>query len=857
MNGKSLNPKRIAKVLFAALVLTAMVALFAVACGSRVQPYVPYRSDFNAMKGDLIYNSLDDDVKVLPNGDLRVVEHIDMELNARQGKGNKTKPWRQLYQRYTLNRTDRAKGPLSDIIDVSVKNASNGQEYAHGTSGDITDPNWDKSHANQWYAEDVGGEKGTDHTPYLPVAMNDDQYVQSLGSAATSGATAGNKTGATAGTQAGDKDTIEIGWNIPSTDYASSIKFDIDMTFKDVVQVYDDVAYLKWEPVGKTNGAPIRNFDATVTFPNGVEENDTKEWLHYDGNGSVYPNPDGTLSADAYQVVPGRHIDLVTIYPSSVMGQVRHRLHGTQKQKVIDQERDEEKSSDINSPQEPREHCDIYLPFIILEVVVMIVGVAFVVYTNRKGSYHGPVDYYRDIPKISASAAAQFLDEMQGAQGDWKLDSRQLAATMLSLQSKKAIAIYPGESQWYAGIDWAHVTDEEIGDRMRRGAAGEFDGQPVGVIGKPYARHSSDPSRKEPLDKRLGKQKGGLVDTVRKTTGIGGRKKTSTIVLLVEVPKGTKGTNAAYNAANVANAPSVTNAPDCASNSNDSVVGTLTSPEIALMKLLQAMGQRLGSDVFDFEDVHDKLSNWSEGASRESNFDHKVEAEYHAMKLTGTSTVYTAFEGILLAAGVLGFIYLYMIFMGNPLTAIRLFGPEAVYLHGDIVRMLRIFLPVAFVLIVEILLLQKVMLTGKGNTLAAQLLGLRKYLLDFGDFKGSEPQDLKLWDQYLIYATAFGISDKLTDDMTKLWPQLGDGNWLDSNASESLLYWPLYPASHDVQGYSNVDLNLGSLADLGGQLSSGFSSMDSSFSSAGGFGGGGGSFGGSDGGSGGGSFGGR
>ncbi|WEV53260.1 DUF2207 domain-containing protein [Bifidobacterium sp. ESL0704] len=834
MSGKSLNLKRIAKVLLAALILTAMIGLGVVACGSRVRPYNPYESDLKKMNADLVYNSLEDDVKVLPNGDLHLTEHIDMELQTREDKDGKAKPWRQLYQRYTLNRTDKAKGPLSDIVDVSVKNTSNGQEYAHGTSGDITDPNWDTNYANQWYAEDVGGKNGTGHTPYLPATMKADQYDQSSGAAGSSAATTGAQPGAATNVQAGGDDTIEIGWNIPSTDYASSLKFDVDMTFKDAVQVYDDVAYLKWEPMGDTNGTPVYDFNATLAFPDGVKQNDTNEWMHYVGRGSVYPNPDGTLSAHAFEVVPGRHVDLVTMFPSSVMGQVRHRIAGKHKQKVIDQERDEQKSSNPNLQRPARRHWNIYLPFVILELVAMAIGAVFVAYTNRKGSYRGPVEYYRDIPKISASAAAQFLDEMQGAQGDSKLDSRQLAAAMLSLQSKKAVGIYPGESQWYAGIDWAHVTDKEIGDCMKRGAAGEFDGQSSGAAAKPYGRHSNAPSVKEPLYERIGKEKGGLVDTVAKTTGFGGRK-TTTIVLLTKVPKATKG----------------------AQLPEDPIVSTLTGPEIALMELLQAMGERLGSDVFDFKDVHDRLSNWSEGASRESNFVLKVEAEYHAMKLTKASTVYTVFEGILLVAGVLGFGYLYMMFMSNPLTAAKLFGAEALYLHGDIARMLKIFLPVVFMLIVEISLLQKVMLSKKGNLLAGQLLGLRKYLLDFGDFKESEPQDLALWDQYLIYATAFGISDKLAKGMTKVWPQMTDDNWLDTNASGSLLYWPLYSASHDVQGYSSANFDLGNFADLGGQLSSGFASM-SSFSGGGGFGGGGGgSFGGSGGGSGGGSFGGR
>ena len=45
---------------------------------------------------DLSYRSVDYQVKVMANGDLRITEHIDVKLQ------NRDKQWRQLYQRYTL-----------------------------------------------------------------------------------------------------------------------------------------------------------------------------------------------------------------------------------------------------------------------------------------------------------------------------------------------------------------------------------------------------------------------------------------------------------------------------------------------------------------------------------------------------------------------------------------------------------------------------------------------------------------------------------------------------------------------------------------------------------------------------------
>ncbi len=67
---------------------------------------------------DLSYRTLDYDVVVHRNGDLKVTQHIDMRLNDRGFD------WKQMYQQYTL----KAKN-LTDISDVGVKDVSNGETY--------------------------------------------------------------------------------------------------------------------------------------------------------------------------------------------------------------------------------------------------------------------------------------------------------------------------------------------------------------------------------------------------------------------------------------------------------------------------------------------------------------------------------------------------------------------------------------------------------------------------------------------------------------------------------------------------------------------------------------------------------
>ena len=59
------------------------------------------------------------------NGDLKVTQHIDVKMRERTDSDDNTKPWKQLFQQYTLN-----SGTLTDISDISVRNVTDGIDYA-------------------------------------------------------------------------------------------------------------------------------------------------------------------------------------------------------------------------------------------------------------------------------------------------------------------------------------------------------------------------------------------------------------------------------------------------------------------------------------------------------------------------------------------------------------------------------------------------------------------------------------------------------------------------------------------------------------------------------------------------------
>ena len=196
---------------------------------------------------DLSYRTLDYDVTATANGDLKVTQHIDVKMRERTDSDDNTKPWKQLFQQYTLN-----SGTLTDISDISVRNVTDGIDYAQQSepklpSDVFSDKEWNSDYANHWYIADVSD--GSDHPKaYTP-------------------GTDGLKPSASA---TEDNTTVEIGWNIPVTTEADSMKFDVSFTMHDVATKWKDVASFQWEPFGKKNQVPIGTVTGTVHFPNGI-----------------------------------------------------------------------------------------------------------------------------------------------------------------------------------------------------------------------------------------------------------------------------------------------------------------------------------------------------------------------------------------------------------------------------------------------------------------------------------------------------------------------------------------------------------------------------------------------------------
>lgn len=127
-------------------------------------------------------------------------------------------------------------------------------------------------------------------------------------------------------------------------------------------------------------------------------------------------------------------------------------------------------------------------------------------------------------------------------------------------------------------------------------------------------------------------------------------------------------------------------------------------------------------------------------------------------------------------------------------------------------------------------------LTQKGVEEKEAWIGLKHYMEDFSMMDQKEVPELPLWEKYLVYATAFGISDKVLEQLKVVYPQLTDEQYMTSHGYY-YLYWMSYGnfsnnfihrMNHSITTtYNSINYSSGSGSGGG-------------FSSGGGFGGGGG-----------------
>ena len=130
-------------------------------------------------------------------------------------------------------------------------------------------------------------------------------------------------------------------------------------------------------------------------------------------------------------------------------------------------------------------------------------------------------------------------------------------------------------------------------------------------------------------------------------------------------------------------------------------------------------------------------------------------------------------------------------------------------------------------------------LSEGGDELSKRWKGLKNYMEDFSLLKDKEVPDLILWEQYLVYATAFGISKKVIEQLKVVYPQLSNPNYYDSRYTYMhYMATPGFGGVDFVSGIGNTFNNIYSSA--ASAYSAAHSSSSSGSGGGGGFSGGGG-----------------
>lgn len=255
---------------------------------------------------------------------------------------------------------------------------------------------------------------------------------------------------------------LEIGWNIPQTVSEDSLKFDVSMTLHGVSTAYDDVVSFQWEPFGEENQIPIGMVTGKVTFPDGVNGRNSWAWLHTENTSTTSRGDNGSLIFSADDVRAGDYLDVVAMFDGSQSQGVTRTKAGAYKQRLIDDETKQEREWKSSQHTKAVKRVAGWVLTALIGVALAAAALYFAIVSFRRSQYKGDIEYWRDLPDLSPAAAAKMEDVMSSSSSIFgsgktrnadKLANRQMSATVMSLASKGAIAIYPGPADLYDGID--------------------------------------------------------------------------------------------------------------------------------------------------------------------------------------------------------------------------------------------------------------------------------------------------------------------------------------------------------------------------------------------------------------------
>ena len=165
-------------------------------------------------------------------------------------------------------------------------------------------------------------------------------------------------------------------------------------------------------------------------------------------------------------------------------------------------------------------------------------------------------------------------------------------------------------------------------------------------------------------------------------------------------------------------------------------------------------------------------------------------------------------------------------------------GLSGVYYVFAIVTLFWAF-PLAIILLINGLICGSIkkranVLTQKGVDSKEKWKGLKKYMEEFSLLNEKEIPAIEVWEHYLVYATAFGIADKVLKQLKTIYPNIDE---LDSIHTSTYMYF-MYHSNFETSFSSSISSSISSSYSSATGGGGGFSGGGRWWPEAGGGGGG-------------------
>lgn len=152
-------------------------------------------------------------------------------------------------------------------------------------------------------------------------------------------------------------------------------------------------------------------------------------------------------------------------------------------------------------------------------------------------------------------------------------------------------------------------------------------------------------------------------------------------------------------------------------------------------------------------------------------------------------------------------------------------GIELTYLVSAIITLLWLF-PFSIVLLINGVVCSKIkkkinVLTQKGINEKEKWKGMKKYMEDFSLLDEKEVPAIEVWERYLVYATAFGIAEKVLKQLKILYPNIDEIDALNSSAYMYFMYHSNFSTNFNNAINTSISLSYSSGSGSGGGFSGG------------------------------------